>query len=72
MDTLMADNSLTVVVARDLGSGLNGIADLSSQPTGQNLATYVRDNPTAYFYCWDSTGKILQLTSSSACPASPY
>ncbi len=72
MDTLMADNGIVSVVARDLGSGLNSENDLSSLPTGYDITAFVRDNPTAYYYCWDSTGKILQLTSTSACPAAPY
>ena len=72
MDTLMADNGIVSVVARDLGSGLNAENNLSSLPTGYDITAFLRDNPTAYYYCWDSTGKILQLTSTSACPVAPY
>ena len=72
MDVLMADNGIVSVVARDLGSALNSVNDLSSLPIGYDITAFIRDNPTAYYYCWDSTGKILQLTSVSACPAAPY
>ena len=72
MDTLMADSGIVTVPARDLGSGLNAIDDLSSLPTGYDITAYVRDNPTAYYYCWDDTGKIRQFTSTAACPAGPY
>ena len=72
MDTLMADSAVISVPANDLGTGSNGVNNVSSLPTGYDLTAYIRDNPTAYWYCWDATGKVLQLTSSAACPASPY
>ena len=72
VDTMMADQAVAAVTANDLGSLGSGISDFTSNPTEGALTAYLRDNPTAYFYCWDSTGKILQLTAATACPASPY
>ena len=72
MDTLMADNSIVAVTANDLTTLGNGVDDFSASPAEAALAAYVRDNPTTYFYCWDTTGKVKQLTAADPCPAGPY
>ncbi len=73
MDTMMADKGITTVTANDLGSSGDGLADFAAVPSEGPLAVYVRQNPTTYYYCWDSTGKISQLlTASTSCPAGPY
>lgn len=73
-DSLMADNSLIVVTARDSSTASNATNNFSGLPVGspQALSVYIRDNPTRYYYCWDTTGKSTQLTSTLVCPAGPY
>jgi prepilin-type N-terminal cleavage/methylation domain-containing protein len=74
MDTLMADNAVTTVVARQgaLSNSTNDFSalDLSTTVAGsQYLSTYLRDNPTKYFYCWNASGKLIaQHDASQACP----
>ena len=75
IDTMMADQGISVVTANDLGTLGNGLQDFAAQPVEGALVTYLRDNPTTYGYCWDSTGKVTQLTGASTtspCPAGPY
>lgn len=75
LDTMMADKGVTAVTANDLGTSGSGSQDFTSVPTEGALVSYLRDNPTTYGYCWDSTGKAIQMTGASttaACPAGPY
>ena len=72
MDTLMADNAIVAVTANDAGTLGNGTNDFAANPAEAAMTAYIRDNPTKYFYCWDSTGKIAQLQAAGACPAGPY
>lgn len=73
MDAMMADKGITAVMANDATSTGSGLADFTAVPSEGPLAAYVRQNPTTYYYCWDITGKIKQLTTAStACPAGPY
>ena len=70
MDTLLAENGI-VAVTGTAGSGTS-TNDFSALPVEDALSGYLRDNPTRYFYCWDSTAKIVQQLASGACPAGPY
>ncbi|MBI4282804.1 MAG: prepilin-type N-terminal cleavage/methylation domain-containing protein [Chloroflexi bacterium] len=72
MDTMMAENSIAAVTANDLTTTSNGVQDFAAVPSEGALSGYMRKNPTVYFYCWDSTGKVKQLAASGACPAGPY
>ena len=73
MDAMMADKGLTAVTANDATSSGDGLADFTAVPSEGPLTAYVRQNPTTYYYCWDNTGKIKQLTTAAtACPAGPY
>ena len=75
MDAMMADKGVTAVTANDLSTTSSGQTDFASLPAGTGtspLKPYMRQNPTTYWYCWDATGKVKQLTASGACPASPY
>lgn len=72
MDIMMADVAVTAVTANDLGTLGTAADDFSASPTEGALTAYLRDNPTTYFYCWDSTGKVVQLTTAASCPAGPY
>ncbi|MBM3945065.1 MAG: prepilin-type N-terminal cleavage/methylation domain-containing protein [SAR202 cluster bacterium] len=67
MDTMLADNSITAVTGR-VGPATS-TNDFTSLPVEGPLVDYMRDNPTTYFYCWDTTGKITrQDAASAACP----
>ena len=75
MDAMMADKAVTAVTANDLTSTSSGQTDFTSLPAGTGVASlkpYLRQNPTTYWYCWDATGKVKQLTATGACPAGPY
>ena len=68
MDTMMADVAITAVTANDAGAIGTASADFSAVPVEGPVSTYMRDNPTAYFYCWDATGKVTeQFTSATLC-----
>jgi prepilin-type N-terminal cleavage/methylation domain-containing protein len=71
-DSMMADNALIAVTARDSSTGSSATNNFGALPVEGALGQYLRDNPTKYFYCWDTTGKAKQLTSTLVCPAGPY
>ncbi len=70
-DTMMADKNILTVTARNLGTTANAAGDFTALPAGTGavpLTGYLRSNPTTYFYCWDSAGKITeQFTTAAAC-----
>ncbi|MDA1188287.1 MAG: prepilin-type N-terminal cleavage/methylation domain-containing protein [Chloroflexi bacterium] len=70
MDTMMADVTV-IVITGTAGSGTS-TNDFTAVPVEGALGSYLRDNPTRYFYCWDNAGKIQQQLASGACPAGPY
>ena len=72
MDAMMANTGTTAVSPNDLSTLGNGMQDFSSDPTEGPLVSYIRNNPTTYYYCWDSTGKAKQLTAAGSCPTGPY
>ena len=72
IDTAMADKGVTAVTPNDLSNLKSGVKDFTSLPVEGSLVSYLRTNPTTYFYCWDGTGKVKQLTVTGACPAGPY
>ena len=70
MDAMMADTSITAVTQNNLAGGDNGNAVWTATPTeGALNPTYLRETPTTYWYCWDTTGLIVEqlLATSSAC-----
>ena len=71
VDSMMADLALTAVTANS-GIATPAVADFTANPVEGPLVTYLRDNPTSYFYCWDTGGKTVQLTAAGNCPAEPY
>ena len=71
MDAMMADKGIKLVTANSLVTD-SGVQNFAAVPTEGALAGYLRQNPTTYFYCWDSTGKTKQLTAAGLCPAGPY
>ena len=59
MDTMMADQGISGVTA--LGSGDNSVQAWTVLPAGTGalpLSGYLREDSTAFFYCYDGTGKI--------------
>ena len=70
MDAMMADNSLIVVTRNDVVSTSNGNSAWTATPTeGPLFPAYIRQTPTTYWYCWDTTGLIVEqvLASSTLC-----
>ena len=71
MDAMMAD--IGIVSVTSLEGALNtSTNDFTAVPTEGVLVGYLRDDATAYYYCWDSTGKVVQLASAATCPAGPF
>ena len=68
MDTMMADVGIVIVTANDLSTTSTTVQDFTSVPTEGALASYIRENPVNYYYCWDAAGKVSQLFASGACP----
>ena len=70
IDTMLADRGIQSITANNLSTTSLGQNDFTSLPAGTGalpLLSYMRTNPTAYWYCWDTTGKVAQLTAASAC-----
>ena len=72
VDTMMADLKITAVTANDTTNSGSGVQDFTTLPVEGSLTNYLREHPTNYYYCWDNTGKIKQLTATGLCPAGPY
>ena len=77
MDTLLADESIIVVTANDLGTtdnGNNAWAALPLNSSAKFLDSYLRATSTTYWYCWDSTGLITEqfLAAATACTKSRH
>lgn len=70
-DTMMANKGITALTAYNLSTTSTATNSFAAQPTGTGtdfLASYLRSNPTTYFYCWDDSGKVTeQFTSATAC-----
>ena len=70
MDSMMADKAITAVVG--LTSAENSNQVWTGLPTGTGsapLVNYLRADTTAFFYCYDSTGKVTrQDVAATACP----
>ncbi len=70
MDTMMASQSIQSITANNLSTLSSGQNNFTSLPAGTGAApllSYMRNNPTAYWYCWDITGKVVQLTAATTC-----
>ncbi len=65
MDSMMADLGITTVTANDLVTDTS-IADFATVPTEGPLITYMRANPTTYFYCWDAVGLFSAVSDNIA------
>ncbi|MBI4201859.1 MAG: type II secretion system protein [Chloroflexi bacterium] len=57
MDTMMADKGITTVTSNSTAAAVN---DFTADPVEGPLEPYLRENPTAYYYCWSVTGKITE------------
>lgn len=68
MDSMMADKAAQTVTANNLATSGTAANNFSAVPVEGALASYLRDNPTGYYYCWDTTGKVSQLATAAACP----
>ena len=71
MDAMMADKSITVVAANHQALGDNGNAIWTAMPSAGNplFSVYLRQSPTAYWYCWDTSGLVVEqlLATGTAC-----
>ncbi|MBF8268034.1 MAG: hypothetical protein HW388_1542 [Dehalococcoidia bacterium] len=74
MDTMMASTGSTTVTANNLATSGNYLSSFAAVPVEGALVDYLRNNPTEYTYCWDTTGKVKQdaTKGTGACPAGPY
>jgi len=70
MDSMMADKSINAVTGLTSAQNSNNV--WTSLPGGTGaaaLTTYMRNNTTVYFYCYDATGKVTrQDAAAAACP----
>ncbi|MBI4338985.1 MAG: prepilin-type N-terminal cleavage/methylation domain-containing protein [Chloroflexi bacterium] len=73
IDTLMADVGLTGTSSRiDPALSANDFSAIDMDPTAGTayLSTYLREDTTTYFYCWDANGLVTrQDTAAATCPA---
>lgn len=68
MDNLMVDTGVTNINSAP-GTSKNNWASFPNGSGVPPLETYLRDDSSSYYYCWNSTGLITdQHESSSACP----
>ena len=60
IDALMSDEKVTVVVGTlDTDPPTNDFSAAMPDLVGSvDLDTYIRDEVTAYYYCWDNTGAV--------------
>ena len=70
MDAMMADKSIILVTRNNFAGGNNGNAIWTATPVeGPLFSTYLRQSPTAYWYCWDTSGLVVEqlLATGTAC-----
>ena len=70
MDAMMADKSLIVVTRNNLAGGDTANNAWTATPTeGPLFPAYLRQTPTTYAYCWDTTGLIVEqvLATTTSC-----
>ena len=69
MDAMMAENGITAVTT--LTGPATATQDWSALPVGTGtefLSGYLRSATTAYFYCYDGSGNVVQFTTAAVCP----
>lgn len=68
IDTMMSDLAL-ISVTSNTGALVAAVNDFTSAPVEGPLVSYLRGNPTNYYYCWDSTGSVTlqQLAAADNC-----
>lgn len=69
IDTMMADNALTAVIAEGDASFITDTLDFEVGVGSQDLSTYLRDSSTTYCYTWAGSGRILTQVAASGSPA---
>ena len=71
IDTMMADNTLTAVIAGGSAAFITDSFDFEVGSGSQDLSTYLRDPSTIYCYTWAASGRILTQVASTnptTCP----
>ena len=70
MDSMMADKALTSVVGLTSSENSNQLWTTLPAGTGSApLTNYLRSDTTAFFYCYDNTGKVTrQDVAATLCP----
>jgi prepilin-type N-terminal cleavage/methylation domain-containing protein len=66
MDAMMADIGVTAVTANDLAATGDGVSDWTATPAEASLDTYLREDTTTFFYCWDATGLVTEQFDAAA------
>ena len=69
IDTMMADNVMTVVTAGASAAFITDSIDFDAGAGTQNLAAYLRDSTTTHCYTWAGSGKVLTQVAASGSPA---
>jgi prepilin-type N-terminal cleavage/methylation domain-containing protein len=68
-DTMMAEQNILTVDAQNTATDTR-VNTWTAEPTGTGaaaLSTYLRNNTTTYWYCWDAAGKVTQHTAAGNC-----
>lgn len=69
IDTMMADNAMTLVTAGASAAFITDSLDFDAGAGTQNLSTYLRDVTTAYCYTWAASGRVLTQVAAAGSPA---
>ena len=69
MDTLLADEGISVVLKATSSASINVWTALPVYTGGlQTLGDYLRNTTTVYYYCWDDSAKVtFQYESATNC-----
>ena len=71
MDTLLADEGVSVVVASTSSAASYNVWTAQPVYTGgtETLDNYLRATTTVYYYCWDTSAKVTQqYETATNCP----
>lgn len=68
VDTLMTNDNLPNVTTSSGNPATKNFSVAFPGAGTDTLGAYMRSNTTAYYYCWDATGKVTQYATAASCP----